>query len=146
MFLDQPLHRRVRVLPARVLVAVSRDDEHGLRRARFIRQVLLNLLDELHGYAHGIEQRCASPYLVVVFREQRHLFDGNAVAQHLGLVIEQHYGHHSIARSLTVLFQHRIHAANRVGFHACHRTAAVYDEYQLGEFLVHDSPFVSPAC
>lgn len=59
------------------------------------------------------------------------------VVKHLHPIIEQNRGNKRLSGFLFLLFQHGIEASDGVGLQPLHGAAAVQNEYQLGQILLH---------
>ena len=62
--------------------------------------------------------------------------------QHLGEIVEQHRRYDGITFGFTMLLQRCVETADRVGLESAHGTAAVKDEYELGQIFLHDRSFL----
>ena len=97
MFLDSRPDLRVRVAGAGVFHTVCDDDEDHLLGLVPLRHVALHTGDVAHAASQGVEQGGAAADLVVGGGHGAHLSDGQAVADDLGLVVEEHRGDRALA-------------------------------------------------
>ena len=102
----------------------------------------MDVADMVDGSADGIQQGGAAPDIVLLFRDGPDLLQGYPVVEHLGTVIEEDGRDKGLARLLLLLFDHGVEAANGVALQPLHRAAAVQDEHQFRQILLHEkSPY-----
>ena len=102
----------------------------------------MDVADVVDGPADGIQQGGAAPDIVLLFRDGPDLLQGYPVVEHLGLVIEEDGRNEHLARLLLLLFDHGVEAADGVPLQSLHGAAAVQDEHQFRQILLHKkSPY-----
>ena len=94
------------------------------------------------GPADGIQQGSAAPDIVLFSRDRLDIAHLHPVMEHLGLVVEENSGDKGLAGLLLLLFDHGVEAADGVAFQPLHGAAAVQDEHQFRQILLHKkSPY-----
>ena len=102
----------------------------------------MDVADVVDGSADGVQQGGAAPDIVLLVGDGLNLFQRHPVVEHLGLIVEEDSGDVSLARLLFLLFEHGVEAADGVPLQPLHGAAAVQDEHQFRQILLHEkSPY-----
>ena len=139
---DHLLHLLSGVAVAGVLHAVGGDDEEGVLRHILGPGVLVDISDVVDGPADGVQQGGAAPDRVLLFRDGPDIAHLHPVVKHLAPVIEEDSGNEGLAGLLLLLFDHGVEAADGVALQSLHGAAAVQNEHQFRQILLHKkSPY-----
>lgn len=140
--LDHLLHSLSGVAATGVLHAVGGDNEKGVLWHILGPSILMDVADMVDGPADGIQQGGAAPDIVLFLRDRIDIAHLHPVMEHLGPVIEEDGGDKGLARLLLLFFNHGVESADGVVLQPLHGTAAVQDEHQFRQILLHKkSPY-----
>ena len=91
----------------------------------------------MHCAADGVQQGSATADTVLAVGHWLDLPEIHAVIDHFAVVAEQHCGEQRLARLLLLLFHHGVEAADGVVLQPGHGAAAVQNEDDFSQILVH---------
>lgn len=116
------------VATARVLHAVSGDDEESVLGDVLLAGILVDVPDVVDSVADGVEKSGAAPHIVVLACHWPDVVKIDPVVDDLAFVVEQDCRDERLAILFLLLLDHRVETADGVLLEALHRATSV--EYE----------------
>ena len=136
------LHFIVSVGATGVLHPIRGDNKDGFCRTIFFTGIFVNVSDVVDSTTDCVQKGCASAYPVLLISHRFDFLNVNTVIDYLVSIREQDGGKKRLALLLLLLFHHGVEAADSVILKPCHRAAAIQDEYDFSQIVVHSKyPF-----
>jgi len=124
-------------MTACILHSVRCDDEHGMLRNILNSCVLMDVANVMNCSTDSVKKRCAASYAVLRIGHRLDILDINPVMDDFACIVEENSGNQCFSFCLFLLFNHCIKAADGICLKPTHRAAAVKDEYDLCQVLLH---------
>ena len=135
--LDHLLNTRAIIATARIFHSIRRDDEQGVLRNIFLSRILVDVADVVDRASDRIQQGGAAAHAIISLSHGLDVSDIDAVMDHFAYIVKEDGGDQRFAGSFLLLFNHGVEAADRVGLKPTHGAAAVKDEDDLSQILIH---------
>ena len=133
-------------MTAGVLQAVGHDHENRVLRYVLLPGVVMDAGDVPDGPSQGVQQSSAAAHRIVLLRHGENVRQLRPVADGFAFVVEKHSGDEAPTLRLPLLFDQAVEASDGVPLQPVHGAAAVQDEYELGDVVVHEKTSCTVFC